>query len=58
MNLAKGPARLGFAVALLALLLGPLLLSAGSAHAQGAPANFYGGGLEAGQVVTASIGDA
>ena len=58
MNLAKGPARLGFAVALLALLMGPLLFSAGSALAQGAPANFYGGGLDAGSVVTASIGDA
>ena len=52
-----GPARLGFAVALLALLLGPLALGFHSAHAQGInQATYYGGGLEAGATVAASVG--
>ena len=42
MTIAKGPARLGFVAALLALLLGPALFSATSAHAQNPPATYYG----------------
>ena len=55
MNLAKGPARFALAAALFALMVGPMLFSASSALAQGAPANYYGGGLTEGAVVTASI---
>ena len=55
MNLAKGPARIAAVAALLALLIGPMLFGASSALAQGAPANYYGGGLADGDVVTASI---
>ena len=55
MSLAKGPARFALAAALFALMVGPLLFSASSALAQGAPANYYGGGLTEGAVVTASI---
>ena len=55
MNLAKGPARFALAAALLALMVGPMLFSASSALAQGAPANYYGAGLTEGAVVTASI---
>jgi hypothetical protein len=58
MNLAKGPARIAAVAALLALLIGPMLFGASSALAQGAPANYYGGGLTEGDTVTASIGDA
>ena len=57
MNLAKGPARIAAVAALLALLIGPMLFGASSALAQGAPANYYGGGLTEGDTVTASIGD-
>ena len=54
-----GPARLGFAAALLALLLGPLALGFHTAHAQVGPdtASFYGQNLSEGDAVTASIGD-
>ena len=53
-----GPARLGFAAALLALLLGPLALGTQSAHAQGPNvASYYGTGLSEGDTVAASIGD-
>ena len=53
-----GPARLGFAVALLALLLGPLALGTQSAHAQGPNvASYYGTGLSEGDTVGAWIGD-
>ena len=52
-----GPARLGFAAALLALLLGPLALGFHSAHAQGPNvASYYGTGLSEGDAVAASIG--
>ncbi len=51
-----GPARLGFAAALLALLLGPLALGFHTAHAQGPDvASYYGQNLSAGDIVTASI---
>ena len=52
----NGPARLGFAAALLALLLAPLALGLHSAHAQGPTvARYYGVGLEAGDVVGAWV---
>ena len=52
-----GPARLGFAAALLALLLGPLALGFHTAHAQGPDtASYYGTGLNEGDTVAASIG--
>ena len=59
MNLAKGPARFALAVALLALMVGPMLFSASSALAQvpSPPSNYYGY-LDAGSTVTASIGEA
>ena len=58
MNMTKGPARLAFVAALLALLLGPLAFGAHSALAQGpTQAIYYGGGLEGGSNVAASIGD-
>ncbi len=51
-----GPARLGFAAALLALLLGPLALGFHTAHAQGPDtAQYYGTGLSEGDTVAASI---
>jgi hypothetical protein len=51
-----GPARLGFAAALLALLLGPLALGVQSTHAQGPDsAQYYGIGLSEGDTVAASI---
>ena len=57
MNLAKGPARLGFAAALLALLLAPMAFGASSTLAQvSLPANYYGY-VDAGQTVAASAGD-
>ena len=57
MNLAKGPARLGFVAALMALLLAPMAFSGSTASAQvDLPAQYYGT-VEAGQTVTASIGD-
>ena len=58
MNRTIGPARLGFAAALLALLLGPLALGFHSAHAQQGPdtATYYGTGLSDGDTVAASIG--
>ena len=47
-----GPARLGFAAALLALLLGPLALGFHTAHAQGPDvAQYYGTGLSEGDAV-------
>ena len=52
-----GPARLGFAAALLALLLGPLALGFHSAHAQGpTEAQYWGTGLSEGDTVGAWIG--
>ena len=58
MNLAKGPARLGFVAALLALLLGPMVFGASSALAQDVPANYYGVRPgRRGNVVTASVND-
>jgi hypothetical protein len=57
MNMTKGPARLAFVAALLALLLGPLAFGAHSALAQGpTQAIYYGGGQEAGGTITALIG--
>ena len=61
MNMTKGPARLGFAAALLALLIAPLAFGVHSAHAQdpGPTENsYYGIGLDDGVMVGASIGDA
>ncbi len=56
MNRTIGPARLGFAAALLALLLGPLALGFHTAHAQGPDtAQYWGTGLDAGDTVAASI---
>ena len=55
MSLANGPARIMAVAALMALLIGPMLFGASSALAQGAPANYYGGGLAEGDVVTASV---
>ena len=56
MNRTIGPARLGFAAALLALLLGPLALGFHSAHAQGPDtASYYGTDRNAGDIVAASI---
>ncbi|MDA1061788.1 MAG: hypothetical protein O2895_02605 [Chloroflexi bacterium] len=42
MTIAKASARLGFVAAVVALLLGPALFSATSAHAQNPPATYYG----------------
>ena len=51
-----GPARLGFAAALLALLLGPLALGFHTAHAQGVDvATYYGGGVEAGATIGVTL---
>ena len=51
-----GPARLGFAVALFALLLGPLAFGTQSAHAQGVTvATYYGSGLNAGDTVGVTL---
>ena len=55
MSLANGPARIMAVAALMALLIGPMLFGASSALAQGAPANYYGGGLAEGDAVTASV---
>ena len=56
MNRVKGPARLGFAAALLALLLAPLALGFHSAHAQGPDtAQYWGTGLSEGDTVGAWI---
>ena len=56
MNMKKRPARLGFAAALFALLLGPLVFGAQSALAQvSLPAVIYGVGQEAGTTITAHI---
>ena len=55
MSLANRPARIMAVAALMALLIGPMLFGASSALAQGAPANYYGGGLDAGATVTASV---
>ena len=58
MNMTKGPARLGFAVALLALLIAPLAFGVHSAQAQGPTQNiYYGTGLEDGVIIAASIDD-
>ena len=58
MNMTKGPARLGFVAALLALLIAPLAFGVHSAQAQGPTQNiYYGTGLDDGVVVAASIGD-
>ena len=58
MRMAKGWMRAGFAAALFALLLAPVLAGAGSALAQEPPANYYGSGLDEGVEVTAMIGEA
>ena len=56
MNMTKGPARLGFAAALLALLIAPLAFGVHSAHAQGPTQNiYYGTGLDDGVMIAASI---
>ena len=56
MNMMKGPARIGFVAALLALLLSPLAFGGHSAIAQGpTQAIYYGGGLEGGSMVAASV---
>ena len=56
MNRVNGPARLGFAAALLALLLAPLALGFHTANAQGPDvAQYYGTGLSAGDTVGAWI---
>ena len=56
MTRMKGTARLGFAAALLALLLAPLAFGFQSAHAQGPDAaQYYGSGLTAGDTVGASV---
>ena len=55
MSLAIRPARIMAVAALMALLIGPMLFGASSALAQGAPANYYGGGLAEGDAVTASV---
>ncbi len=58
MNMTKGPARLGFVVALLALLIAPLAFGGHSAQAQGPTQNtYYGSGLDDGVMVGASIDD-
>ena len=58
MNRVKGPARLGFFAALLALLIAPLAIGLQSANAQGpTAAQYYGSGLSDGDVVAASVGD-
>ena len=56
MTRMKGTARLGFAAALLALLLAPLAFGFQSASAQGVDAaQYYGSGLTAGDSVGASV---
>ena len=56
MTRMKGTARLGFAAALLALLLAPLAFGFHSASAQGVDAaQYYGSGLTAGDSVGASV---
>ena len=56
MNMMKGPARIGFVAALLALLLSPLAFGGHSAIAQGpTQAIYYGGGLEGGSMVASSV---
>lgn len=56
MNRTKGTARLGFAAALLALLIAPLAIGLQSANAQGPDtAQYYGSGLSEGDVVSASV---
>ncbi|MCY4670221.1 MAG: hypothetical protein OXC29_19815, partial [Rhodococcus sp.] len=55
MSLVNRPARIMAVAALMALLIGPMLFGASSALAQGAPANYDGGGLDEGDTVTASI---
>ena len=58
MNRTKGTARLGFAAALLALLIAPLAIGLQSANAQGPDAaQYYGSGLSAGDTVGASVND-
>ena len=58
MTRMKGTARLGFAAALLALLLAPLAFGFHSASAQGVDAaQYYGSGLTAGDTVAASVDD-
>ncbi len=57
MTIAKGPARLGFVLALVALMLGPALFSATSTHAQNPPATYYGVAT-AGDAISASAGGA
>ena len=56
MTRMKGTARLGFAAALLALLLAPLAFGFQSVSAQGVDAaQYYGSGLTAGDTVGASV---
>ncbi len=57
MSMRTRTARLGFAAALFALLLGPLAFSAQSAFAQGPTvSNYWGGDQEAGATISAYIG--
>ena len=58
MNRVKGPARLGFFAALLALLIAPLAIGLQSANAQGVDRATYYGVTEVGASVGASIGGA
>jgi uncharacterized membrane protein len=55
MTIARGPARIGFVAAIVALLLGPALFSATSAHAQNPPATYYGV-ASSGDSISAVIG--
>ena len=55
MDTMNRPARLGFAAALLALLLAPLVFGAQTALAHPTEATYYGGGQEAGTTISASI---
>ena len=57
MRIARGRVLAGVAAALFALLLAPALTGADAARAQAPPAAYYGGGLDAGDVVTVMIGD-
>ena len=55
MDMRNRPARLGFAAALVALLLGPLVFGAQTALAHPTQATYYGTDQEPGTTITASI---
>ena len=60
MGIAKTPATRGLVAALFALILAPAVFTAGPVAAQSSgdtPAEYYGRGLQDGDVVVASIGD-